>query len=97
VPINSLYGKYRIGQIYSRFIRKRIEVKKGVGQIVVKIKKIPLNSGKYTFNVWADYRGEILDWVLNAGIIQVDINDYYGSGVQPDSGDGDILFNYEFE
>ncbi len=44
------------------------------------IPKFPLNNGEYFYNVIAYNNNEIVDWVKNAGMIEVEYGDFFGSG-----------------
>ncbi|HVS36424.1 MAG TPA: ABC transporter ATP-binding protein [Gemmataceae bacterium] len=52
------------------------------GRVECLIPRLPLNVGRYVFNVLAatDPDGEWLDWVPNAGQLVVEKGDYFGSG-----------------
>lgn len=51
------------------------------GIISCEIDKIPLNDGTYTYNLFiSDLGGEVLDYVENAGKLDVIEGDYYGTG-----------------
>lgn len=94
-PISIFYSQFRIAHIYTKNLKKTIKVTDKCGVIILKIKNIPFNTGEYFFNVWADDKGDILDWVINAGRFKVVFNDVYNTGLLPSLSQGSILLNYD--
>jgi lipopolysaccharide transport system ATP-binding protein len=50
------------------------------GQIVCHIPELPLAPGRYSFNLWSTVRGDMADWVQQAGSLIVEPGDYFGTG-----------------
>jgi lipopolysaccharide transport system ATP-binding protein len=50
------------------------------GILECQLKRFPLSPGTYFVNIFSQSNGEILDWVQEALIIEVQDGDYYGSG-----------------
>jgi len=51
-----------------------------VGTIFCHINNVPLQPGKYSFNLFSKVSGEISDWIQNAGIIEIETSDFFGTG-----------------
>jgi lipopolysaccharide transport system ATP-binding protein len=94
-PINSVNLQSRIANIYSKTINKKIEIKGKTGTIMLKINRLPLNIGEYSYNIWLGSNGEIFDNVINAGYFNVLFGDFYNSGFLPPVEHGIILLDYE--
>jgi lipopolysaccharide transport system ATP-binding protein len=62
-----------------------------------RIRKWPLASGRYTFNVFATRNGAVLDWVKEAGYLDAENGDFYGTGRHPDGAKRGVLIDYEWE
>ena len=50
------------------------------GQIFCHIPELPLAPGRYSFNLYSTVRGEVADWVQQAGSLIVASGDYFGTG-----------------
>ena len=51
------------------------------GIITCLIKKLPLNTGIYTYNIMTrENNGDILDYIIEAGRFDVTEGDYFGTG-----------------
>jgi lipopolysaccharide transport system ATP-binding protein len=59
------------------------KVEPGKGCLICDIPKCPLSKGRYFYNLVAYMHGTILDWIKEAGYIDVVPGDYYGTGVLP--------------
>jgi len=67
------------------------------GKIVCKIPRLPLNAGRYGFNIYSSINGNIADWIQDVGEFHVEAGDYYGSGKLPGKGWGPFLINQEWK
>jgi lipopolysaccharide transport system ATP-binding protein len=67
---------------------------KGDSNIQVKVQRLPLKSGLYTFTLFSSSNGEILDWIQEAGMIDVENGDFYHTGKLAPEGQGNIFLNY---
>lgn len=67
---------------------------KGKSEILIKIQKLPLNSGLYSFTLFSSANNEILDWVQEAGSIDVESGDFYNTGKLAPEGQGKIYVDY---
>jgi lipopolysaccharide transport system ATP-binding protein len=50
------------------------------GVFVCEIDKLPLNKGKYYLNIVAEIPGQVLDYISNAGYLDVETGDFFGTG-----------------
>ena len=50
------------------------------GQLLCQIPELPLAPGRYAFNLFSTVGGVIADWVQQAGSLDVEIGDYFGTG-----------------
>ena len=50
------------------------------GEVVCHIPELPLAPGRYVFNLYLTVGGEIVDWVQQAGYLDVAAGDYFGTG-----------------
>ncbi|WP_103667509.1 ABC transporter ATP-binding protein [Pseudanabaena sp. BC1403] len=65
--------------------------------IAVEINKLPLTSGSYGFTLFSTVNGVIADWILNAGLFEVEQGDFYGTGKLPPLMQGNFLVDYQFK
>ena len=56
--------------------------------VQIKLPRLALIPGQYTYNLFATVSGDIADWLLPGGSFEVEAGDFYGSGQLPDSEDG---------
>lgn len=92
IGINALPETYRLGHLMSKMLKQSVDAKRGTASFI--IDRLPLNVGSYSFMVFLDYRGHILDWVQDAYLFQVDPGEFYPSGNLPTRDQGPILFDY---
>jgi lipopolysaccharide transport system ATP-binding protein len=50
------------------------------GELVCHIPELPLAPGRYVFNLFSAIGGEVVDWVQQAGHLDVAPGDYFGTG-----------------
>ncbi len=78
-------------------IGKLFDIQPGEGTAICRILKWPLNAGDYFFNVISHMRGDLLDWIKNAGSIQVIPGDYYGTGKLPAQNRPGVFIDFNWE
>lgn len=66
------------------------------GTILCKIPRLPLQPGKYSFNLFCVVAGETADWVENAGMIKVQAGDFFGSGKLPPPNQGALMVQHSW-
>ncbi len=91
--IDSFYDQYRLAAISNKIINQRISTKDRI--IKINLPKLPFNRGKYQFTViMVSESGDILDWIQQAGIFEVEYGQYYETGNLPTPDHGHLLLNY---
>ncbi len=91
--IDSFYNQYRIASISNKIINQRISTRERI--IKINLPKVSLNTGKYQYTIiMLSEGGDILDWVQQAGIFEVEYGDYYHTGNLPTADHGSLLLNY---
>lgn len=59
--------------------------------------KLPLKTGHYSYHLFSERRrGEIPDWIQDAGTLDIQNGDYYGYGLQPAPGLPGVLVDYNW-
>jgi len=66
------------------------------GRIICRIPRLPLQAGKYTFNLFCTVGGEVADWIENAGMIEVEAGDFFGSGKLPPAAQGAFIVQHSW-
>ena len=69
----------------------------GEGALFCEIPKCPLMAGRYTFNLLADMPGKLLDRVGDAGVVDVEKGDYYGTGRLPAYKGQGVLIDFNWK
>lgn len=64
------------------------------GAIICRIPRLPLQPGKYQFNLYCTVGGDIADWVQNAGVIDVEPGDFFGTGRLPPITQGPFVMEH---
>jgi lipopolysaccharide transport system ATP-binding protein len=67
---------------------------RGKSKVMFKIHKLPLSMGIYTFTLFSSSGSEILDWLQDAGKINVESGDFYQTGKVAPEGQGKVFLNY---
>ncbi len=62
----------------------------------IQINEMPYASGTYSLTLFAEQNGEILDWIQDATLVEVEDGDFYGTGKILPSGQGDFLLKYKY-
>jgi len=63
----------------------------------VRLPKLALMPGIYSFHLFSTIRGDVADWLLPAGSFAVEAGDYYASGQLPGVRDGVFISDHAFE
>lgn len=77
------------GQLFSDFTAQ-------TGKVDIRLNRIPLKQGVYTFTLYSTVNGEIADWIQNAGSFQVEAGDFYRTGKLPPEGQGSFFVDHDF-
>ena len=67
------------------------------GEIICKIPRLPLQTGRYRFNLFCTVGGEVADWIENAGTIDVESGDFFGSGKLPPAAQGSFIVQHSWQ
>ena len=67
------------------------------GAFVCRVPGVRLAPGRYLLNVFATVNGEVADWVQNAGAIEVEPADVFGSGRLPPPDQGAFVLGHEWD
>ena len=76
---------------------KYLRLTKEEGIFYCHLPKNPLKKGRYIYNLIAFDRGKVVDHVVDAGQIEVNQGDYYGSGKVPASGRAGVCVDFEWK
>ncbi len=94
LAIDSFYNQLRLATLSNKIINQRISTRDGI--IKINLYKLPLNRGKYQFTIFiSSESGDILDWIQQAGIFEIEQGDYYKTGFLPNTDHGNLLLDYE--
>jgi lipopolysaccharide transport system ATP-binding protein len=83
-------------QLSSAAQRGDFEELPGDGTIVCAIPRMPFEPGVYRVTLFATVNGDIADWVMHAGVIEVEPGDYYGTGRANDEGQGHFVVDHSW-
>jgi len=67
------------------------------GVIRCKMPRLPLVPGRYMFNVFSRVNGIIADWIIDAGVFEVEAGSFFQNGKLSDQGQGNILIDQNWE
>jgi lipopolysaccharide transport system ATP-binding protein len=73
-----------------------LELQSDVDTIEVRIDRLPLMPGKYTFTLFFAVNGEAADWIQNAGSFDVEAGDFFHSGKVLSGVQGRFLIDHQF-
>ncbi len=71
----------------SEFLDRTFSINPGEGHLTCTLPRFPLKAGRYSFNIAANQGDHALDWVKEAGFIDVEDGDFYkiGNQLPPDN------------
>ena len=81
----------------NRAVGVTLKVHPGEGYTDCIIPKWPLKAGRYSYHLYADRRDTPLDYVTDAGSLDIEASDYYGTGYLPAPGQPGVLIDYAWE
>ena len=96
LQIKDKEGQRNLFHISANVINEKLILKTS-GEIVIDMQALPLQPGKYTFDLWTDKNGEILDWIQNAGKFEIRGSSYYKTNKLPPIKGGEFLINYKMK
>lgn len=63
----------------------------------VEIEKLPLMAGQYRLTIYCSVNGQAADWIQNAGVLEVEPGDFYGTGrMHAPATQGQFLIEHRF-
>jgi lipopolysaccharide transport system ATP-binding protein len=65
--------------------------------IVIRLPRLPLIPGRYTYNLFATVSGDVADWLMPGGSFDVEAGDFYGTGQLPSSRDATFASDHCIE
>ena len=80
----------------SDVIGKTFDISPGKGELFLTIEKCPFLPGRYGFDLLADRGNSLLDLVREAGFIDVEKGDFYGTGRMPYYKGRGVLIQYDW-
>jgi lipopolysaccharide transport system ATP-binding protein len=80
----------------SDVVGKTFNIESGEGELFCEIPQCPLLAGRYSFNLLADRPGQLLDRIGEAGFIDVEMGDFYGTGKLPKFRGQGVLIKYNW-
>lgn len=96
ISFYSMTGTQLFGCL-SRAVGLSLPIHFGEGYTDCIIPKWPLKAGRYLYNLYAEQGKMLLDWVPDAGAINVETTDYYGSGFVPSAHLPGVLIDYTWK
>ncbi len=81
----------------SDVVGNHLIVKDQEGSFHCKFDRNPLKTGRYWYNVIAFHKGQVLDNVVQAGFIEVQTGDFYGTGKLPAPGRAGVCVDYYWD
>jgi len=79
-----------------RPINKLFNASPGENCVKCEIKKLPINSGRIYIGLHCDSKDQTLDNIKEAGYIDIEKGDYYGTGILPAPKKQGLLIDYNF-
>jgi lipopolysaccharide transport system ATP-binding protein len=68
-----------------------------INTIEIEVKEMPLSKGLYGVTLFSTVRGDVADWVKNAGSFYVEEGDFFRTGKLPSEGQGTFYMKHSFK
>jgi len=65
--------------------------------VVIRLPRLALMPGRYTYNLYATVAGDVADWLAPGGSFDVEAGDFYGTGQLPSSRDATFASDHCIE
>ncbi|HXC03778.1 MAG TPA: Wzt carbohydrate-binding domain-containing protein, partial [Bacteroidia bacterium] len=89
---------YRVAHMNNELTNEVFEtVDPGSDTIEIEVPRFPFCQGIYSFTLFATVKGEIADWVQEAGTIEVESGDFFNTGRTIQQGQSQFLFDHHFK
>jgi lipopolysaccharide transport system ATP-binding protein len=79
IGVNNLNGD-SVALFSTKLTNSPFELSAGESFLYCKIDNFPISPGMYLINLYAESDGEILDWVQESNLVEVESGDFYGTG-----------------
>ena len=96
MPIHGMYDE-KLFHLASNTSGSDFEEVPPEGTFECFIPRLPLQPGRYTFNVYSRVGADVADWVQGAGILDVAPGDFFGSGRLPPANQGSVLVEHRWQ
>ncbi len=90
IALNGAYGE-QIADLWSAAADDTWSSAPAKGRIVCTLPRLPLNAGRYSFNVCGRAQQQVADFLMYAGSFEVLQGDFFGTGKMPDPHQGYFL------
>ncbi len=84
-------------QLSSAAQRGDFEELAGSGTLTCTIPRLPFEPGVYRMTLYATVNSDIADWVMHAGVMEVEPGDYFGTGRANDEGQGHFVVDHTWD
>jgi lipopolysaccharide transport system ATP-binding protein len=103
-PLNSvraaigMHGRYdeRLFDLTNDLNGFRFDKLPARGTLLCHVPCLPLQPGSYSFNLYCEIGSETADWVQNAGVLEVEAGDFFGSSRLPPVEQGPFLVHHSW-
>jgi lipopolysaccharide transport system ATP-binding protein len=68
----------------------------GRGTFTCRVPRLPFEPGSYRLNCFATVNGDLADWVMHAGVMDVEPGDFFGTGRMNEEGQGHFLVEHQW-
>jgi lipopolysaccharide transport system ATP-binding protein len=89
----------RIGLLSNSMTGERpsLQRQNGCAELKIVVDEIPFAAGNYPYTLFMSDSNGIIDWIQNAGMIEVEPGDFFKTGRLLPSGQGDFLIRHSFQ
>jgi lipopolysaccharide transport system ATP-binding protein len=95
VIVNGPYDE-QLCQLSNTAQRGAFERVNGSGTFVCRIPRLPFEPGSYRLNCFSAVNGDVADWVMHAGVMDVEPGDFFGTGRMNEEGQGHFLVDHQW-
>jgi len=82
----------------SRAVGVTIDAPPSSGYTDCLVPRWPLSAGRYSYHLYAERGGKTrLDWIPDAGTVQVESGDYFGTGFLPSTGHQGVFVDHSWK
>jgi len=96
IALNAADGAF-LSACRSDAIGKEFRLAPGTGCLRCRIPRFPFSQGRFSYNLIAYQQGVILDWIKEAGFVDVAAGDFYGTGKIPAPASQCVFIDFDWE